>query len=989
MDEWVAALPALALPVAALAWLTLTPQRDILETHETRVRIWVGNTIAALILGLDALVLIRLWAEQSLWVVGAPWVRVSFWLLTAGFAAPLALTLAGLVAMPAFYRLSLGLRPLDPVVPADRILQEETTELAERIGLRHLLTLRRATRRAGTFPFILGFPGRRRAILSIPWFFEAEPALQDAARRRFALLHELAHLRNGDASFMSWALLFLRVFRLWLPGLLLIILFARGPSDSEALPWARVSLLPLVVSGVALHLLVLSVSRQREFLADARAFLCLNPTERASLLAPFGPTDRPPSSPRPRRWRRILSLLDLRSLAYSSPLSAGHRADEPCWRHLIAIHPAPAEREAALHSAAYVSQRQMTLSREATTWVGVGAFLFSTLFPQLLSFILLRDRLTPFQSNLLLTCWGLAGMFYLIFACCLPLRNAIVPTTSARTAVRAVMRRAVWLLPGFVLAVLLSAFSFWANLYLFSGLIGGLREAAGLGRALSIVLSQLLSILGFFSQLSLIYPIAAGLCLLLMAWLTANLQTSPIPAEITPGLGLWVGAVAVAAAAGYFALAICIFHVGFLAITIVFLTAVGFGTLSLLRKVSGSFAPEEQYLVFYALGETAWGWRREFGSARAYFLFATLVMAPVVLAVIIWLPSGLTLFLLKALASRWPALQVILTSDDPDIVALVLGLLLALVIWRESQLRWGGAEARDIGFVRRVARFCRAEEALGQRLLPPPGAIISPALTPASLAKTLWPPHRLSQRYIRHLTQVWQRFHPQVPMPHEVVAFALAAQNPGGGFGLWPGGFSRLEATHDALCTLQCWARSPDHAHGWLEDVDTASHIAWVASCSDPDSSTGSGHRGGYRSPEHPHSTLADTAAALQALALLGGLETADRKRCSHWALQEWRRGRRGFAATRHLVTILRLLGALEPVVLEIEETWLRFHAPLAQSLRPDKQIAQLANYLTLVRNLYDDPEMRDRWTGGLAERVREGWAALTRPHHSEPEVRR
>jgi hypothetical protein len=152
MDEWVAVLPALALPVAALAWLTLTPQRDILETHETRARIWVGNTIAALILGLDALVLVRLWAEQSLWAVGAPWVQASFWLLVVGFAAPLALTLAGLLGMPAFYRLSLGLRPLDPAMPADRALQEETTELAGRMGLRQLLTLRRATRRAGTFP---------------------------------------------------------------------------------------------------------------------------------------------------------------------------------------------------------------------------------------------------------------------------------------------------------------------------------------------------------------------------------------------------------------------------------------------------------------------------------------------------------------------------------------------------------------------------------------------------------------------------------------------------------------------------------------------------------------------------------------------------------------------------------------------------------------------------------------------------------------------
>ena len=48
MDGWIAALPALAFPVTALAWLTLTPQRDILETHETRARIGVGNTIAPL-----------------------------------------------------------------------------------------------------------------------------------------------------------------------------------------------------------------------------------------------------------------------------------------------------------------------------------------------------------------------------------------------------------------------------------------------------------------------------------------------------------------------------------------------------------------------------------------------------------------------------------------------------------------------------------------------------------------------------------------------------------------------------------------------------------------------------------------------------------------------------------------------------------------------------------------------------------------------------
>jgi hypothetical protein len=157
-----------------------------------------------------------------------------------------------------------------------------------------------------------------------------------------------------------------------------------------------------------------------------------------------------------------------------------------------------------------------------------------------------------------------------------------------------------------------------------------------------------------------------------------------------------------------------------------------------------------------------------------------------------------------------------------------------------------------------------------------------------------------------------------------------------------------------------------------LQEIDSGLHASWISGCAD--------REGGFRSPERKKPSLKDTANALQSLALLDCIDLVDRALCAAWVERTWLHSDRSFEQTRYAVTCLALLDAPLPgLVALLESSWLPRYRALVLSLRVDKQIDSVWNYVQIVSCLFD-PSSADfiAWTAGLAENVTEALTAFS-----------
>jgi heat shock protein HtpX len=229
------------------AGLSLVPDRAALARARTRAQLQTWASVLAV--GLIA-------AYAGLAFAGVPG------LLVAGGIAAFGM-LAGAAPADLVLRRVLGARRLEaaecPVLPA------LAAELAARAGLAAAPSL-----------YLLPWPvlqamatgsEQDAAIAFTPALAEALPPRQFAA----VLAHEVAHVRNGDLFLMRLAASIARVTRAMVNAAILLA-FAGLLSAAFGSPPA-VMHIPLVLLAAPLvsDLLLLSVSRRREFLADAGA----------------------------------------------------------------------------------------------------------------------------------------------------------------------------------------------------------------------------------------------------------------------------------------------------------------------------------------------------------------------------------------------------------------------------------------------------------------------------------------------------------------------------------------------------------------------------------------------------------------------------------------------------------------------------------------------------------------------------------------------
>ena len=226
--------------------------RLTLNGASLRRQIWLNRLHSALLLGGLGL----LAAAVGLLVAGPTGLLLG--------ALTVALILA-LIPTPggAVFRHVLGARPLAPrTAPGLHALVDE---LARRAALPHPPAL-----------FLLPAPNlqamasgdhARPAIALTPALLTALPPREVAA----VLAHEIAHIRHRDLSIMRLAALATAMTRgMATLGLLLLLVWLPSLAATGAAPWPGAFLLLLLAPGLG-ELLSLSLSRRREYMADAGA----------------------------------------------------------------------------------------------------------------------------------------------------------------------------------------------------------------------------------------------------------------------------------------------------------------------------------------------------------------------------------------------------------------------------------------------------------------------------------------------------------------------------------------------------------------------------------------------------------------------------------------------------------------------------------------------------------------------------------------------
>ena len=201
-----------------------------------------------------------------------------------------------------------GARPLMPAQAPG--LSEMVFRLAERSGL-------------AVVPRIFYIPRPEPMALSTGWGRDAAIALSDGMLRMMGprhlsavLAHEMAHLRNGDLKLLRLAEAAGRLTRLSsFVGLMLVAMLVAGAADISVAVVVMLVAAPLVSD-----LLMLKLSRTREFAADAAAAETIG--DPAALIESLSVLERAADG----GWERVRSVR------------------RPSWLDLIRTHPTTAER---------------------------------------------------------------------------------------------------------------------------------------------------------------------------------------------------------------------------------------------------------------------------------------------------------------------------------------------------------------------------------------------------------------------------------------------------------------------------------------------------------------------------------------------------------------------------------------------------------------------------------------------------------------------
>lgn len=793
---------------------------------------------------------------------------------------------------------------------------DDVHRLAELMGVPAPRVLRS---RLVSVPFVFGRSSRRAALALPDDASGGTPRLSESL-----LLHELAHIRNRDVGFLTWASAFFQDGS-WLlllhPALLLLLaLVGAAPGPLEA----RVAGLYLACLA-QLGLLYLIVRRDRERLADRSVWLLFGRTDLAraasyhAISSDTGSSDRLTAG----SLRLLLARLD-RSLADKAYFARRPNAWRVAWQvvhFLCGTHPGSMERsDPAIQDSYWASSAEQSAGWIESLWAGL---LIGTLGPVLALVGLECER------------WILQ----------------VDPDHTGQLTAQIMLFMG---LPAGCGAALLFLLPAWAS------------------RLCLVPTWSFLIALGLRCFLTLLVALATSSALLVGGQATLEGRVFLV---FTAG---WCFLVVLTASAVSMSLA-AFWHVGWYWHATAFrdlgwlLRLVGPGLLAAPALIGGAwFLYRDPALLAYGggcflaglvtysylLGRSTLSsvdrycflrigrWRHGI-EGRGWAGKALVTLSGTFLAVFV-LGTALPLLVARAIGgwhSPWPALLPLLL-----LLILACGSLVFLASTRPpvapSQV------LSRIGVLWRICRLCHILTATEERppcsLLPP----TRPTRSGAIMADEMCAIYHWS-------AVVADSPHATAPLV-EAAAFALECEQEGG-FGPWPGAKPRLASTYMALSVLNRAGQPPAGS--------AEVHGRWVESCQLSD--------GSFQSPGGHRPRDQDTYFAIKALGFLGRpLDPERRVRCAAWLQNSvFGVGIEHCVPEQvfHRLEALRCLGDYSHenrrVALRWAESTLR-HLSLAHPAYASQALLHTLEVLCVCRDLSENPQRWAEMTSALGARV-------------------
>lgn len=354
-----------------------TTQKDVIETHETVLKLASGFVLALIT------VVLTLTLSLSAIIIRGDWFGGSVF-ASLSVLAPIAY----FRIFPYFVRKN-GLRPAHEVGGLEAIL-DQVQSLAARMGISKIPEAYVSTI-SGPAPFVFGT--LRKSALVLP--ANLGPIVMQISKNtktdatsfmEFILLHELSHVKHKDFRLLCWGFIFIDlVVKYWLPLYAVYLLVFLFRIRFAPVPSPVFNLLVLICL-LAFYLILISANREREILADARAALFCPQHILAAITADkkiFGELVAPP----------LLYALTQFSVGYSGALPMGFastanraakwlgrvfhqlRGDANSFRvsGLLSTYPSDDNRVKHLRGDAFMESATFVPSTENSIWMGLCA----------------------------------------------------------------------------------------------------------------------------------------------------------------------------------------------------------------------------------------------------------------------------------------------------------------------------------------------------------------------------------------------------------------------------------------------------------------------------------------------------------------------------------------------------------------------------------------------------------------------------------------
>ena len=798
----------------------------------------------------------------------------------------------------------------------------------------------------GTAPITFG-RSRKSAYLVIPRHLDRmtndvsnSSGIDARTLKEFIIMHELSHIRNGDMPLMSWRSIFMKPLAWWTLFSIGAFVLAMVNSKSIGL------FLPFIWLGLAIsYLTLISISRHREYLADARASITLPSsaiiglTRNQNISSPFlswiesltawlsidalrlssfrSMKLKAPLSYQTKRLSCLYSLnsywIDVKKLCNRAFSSFSWRAEKSyVWRYCTSTHPSVSDRNSALRKSKFINEDVPLPSFESSIYSGaVTILLVLLLYTALLNLGRSGGLIMGFTdeeikaTGIYDTLFNIAALaiFFSGMVFLLHLRNSVTPIY--RLPVIHYLRE-------FFLRYLLVSVTFvlFSSILLF---IVPISSWGNLAQLLLLVFPFYLILFGWFALISKIQQ----------EWTFEQHEFNAFKMCVT--LTLWV------AIAG----PIVFLLLQTIDADITSKTSI----LILLSSILFSFVP---YVVFRAkLIRTVDSISRllftyvkrslPFMNAAALYGYVRIAVFTITDTARFLIPFGIACIIISNIFKLYGLDNTAIDQTLFWSIIAVFGILFLLLIFRWMGISSSHSVANSptllYSFVNMLHLLGKnAPQAIKAKLT----HVVDEFRGEDGGFKSAPENARSSLQSTYAAVRVYKLSDRALQDEANLIAYVQSHEKPEGGFSVLPETRPELSATYWALNTIY-------ELH--LRITNLEAHKKWLFAHQ--------GLYGGFSKTNNKKPTLQDTFYTLGSLRVLNALDDIDREATGSWILEQWMKGPKSFDDTYYCVKSLEILSMLiAETATVINKMWVEPLFPAIVNLRPERNLDHLEKYV-------------------------------------------